>query len=251
MRNHILRILVNDEQVATIYRDQVPVEFTRVIPIRKSLTIIFEDIAGPIHRHRVPASEGWLHLTVFVQNNLACQASALATSKRERDPETRIDDGEIGVRFQPFFLDGASDVPDLTGQGLFARGLHFGGTITPSNIMLSCRCDVCRQAFLARSFHTGWGGETYFYSESGRFTLITPIRVGEAPVGMMEAEYSSMQALEEALPKAPDGSAFLYTNLFRCPHCAAIYIDFKAHPGLRNGEYYGLYLEGTSPIHFP
>lgn len=249
--NDILKISVGEELVATVDRDRLPIEIERTIQLRQSATVIFEDVAGPIYRHHVAADTGWLHLYVLVRENLACQASAVASPNRARDPDANLDDGEVGVRFQPFFLEGAENAPDLTGQGLFARGLHFGGTITPGNILLSCRCDACGQTFLAKSFHTGWGGETYFYSESGRFTLSTYLRVGEARIGHAEPEYPTMQTLEDALPNAPDGTKFLYSNPFRCLHCAAPYVNFQAHPALRKSEYYGLYLKDTPPLHFP
>ena len=247
----ILKISANDALIASIEREQVPVSRQWTMRIDGPTAVCFEDQSGAIYRHDVPATSGWLFLSVFVQENLACLASALASPRQTREPDAPLEDDEIGVRFQPFFLSGADDVPDLAGEGLFARGLHFSGTITPSNITLSCRCDSCARSFLARSFHTGWLGETYFYSTSGRFTLVTDIRVGETRVGMSQPDYTSMPELEEALPLAPDGSTFSYPNPFRCPHCAAAYIDFQAHPALRETEYYGLRLMETPLLRFP
>jgi hypothetical protein len=106
-------------------------------------------------------------------------AGAVATNNRARVPEDDLERDEIGIRFQPFFLQAAVDAADMRGKGLFARCLHYRGTITPNSMRLSCICDDCGESFLVRSFHTGWGGEEYFYSDTGRFTLIASVRVGE------------------------------------------------------------------------
>jgi hypothetical protein len=211
----------------------------------------FEDSAGAICDHNIPSPPGWLHLEVFVGRNLTCQANAIASPRNIRAPDERISDDEIAVRIQPLFLAGAYAVQDLTGKGLFSRGLHFSGTTTPSNILLSCRCDACGKPFLGKSNHTGWLDQTYFYSESGRFTLITDIRVGVAERGKTEPDYASMEALEKALPSAPDGSKFSYSNPFRCPHCAAAYIDFEKYPDLHDREYYLLRHIDTPLLRFP
>lgn len=241
----IVRIWLNDKPISTVDRSQVPLDRLWTVAFDEHPKIRFEDAEGISYAHDIPASSGWLHLGVTIQANLACLSTAVASPREARDPKARIENDEIAVRFQPFFLAGADDVPDLTGQGLFARGLHFGGIITPSSILLSCRCDACSQSFLCRSFHTGWGGETYFYSASGRFTLAAKTWVGATRKGMSEPDYATMQALEDALPVAPDGTTFSYNNPFRCPHCAAAYIDFEAHPGLHEREYYGLRLDDT------
>jgi hypothetical protein len=247
----ILKISVEGKRIGAVKSAQVPFEKAWTIKIDGPVAIEFEDSAGTGNNHAIPAPPGWLHLEVFVSTGLACQASAIASPRRVRAPDERIGDDEIAMRIQPFFLAGADAVPDLSGKGLFARGLHFAGIITPSNMFLSCRCDACGRSFLGRSNHTGWLDQTYFYSESGRFTLLTDIRVGEAVKGQTEPDYVSMEALENALPIAPDGSKFLYSNPFRCPHCAAAYIDFQKYPDLHDREYYLLRLADTALLRFP
>lgn len=247
----ILNISVDGKLIAGVERGHLPFERRWTMAVDGPAAIQFEDSSGATYDHSIPSPSGWLHLEIFVGTNLACQASAIASPRNIRAPDERIGDDEIAMRIQPFLLAGADGVPDLTGKGLFARGLHFAGTITPSNILLSCRCDACGQSFLGKSNHTGWLDQTYFYSESGRFTLITDIRVGKTEFGKTEPEYASMEALEKALPSAPDGSKFLYANPFRCPHCATAYIDFQKYPDLHDQEYYLLRLMDTPLLRFP
>jgi hypothetical protein len=250
-RESILNISVEGKLVAGVERGHLPFEERWTMKIDGPAAIQFVDSAGTTHDHEIPSPTGWLHLEVFISIDLTCQASAIASSRKIRAPDERIGDDEIAMRIQPFFLAGADAVPDLAGEGLFARGLHFGGTITPSNMLLSCRCDACGQSFLGQSNHTGWLDQTYFYSESGRFTLITDIRVGVAERGNTEPDYASMEALVKALPSAPDGSKFSYSNPFRCPYCAAAYIDFQKHPDLHDREYYLLRHIDTPLLRFP
>lgn len=243
-------VRVDGRRVATIAFDQVPCEVTADVQISGAATVEFEDAGGTMHRHQVPASEGWLHLSVRVYARLGCQADAVVTGLPEHQAGVPLGNDDLGVRFQPFFLAGASDVPDLTGRGLFARGLHFRGSITPGNVQVSCECDACHRTFLVRSFHAGMGEQGYFYSGSGRYTLIVDGHVAGAPVPLAKPDPAALLGLEAALPPAPDGTRFVYGNPFRCPHCAAAYIDFAAHPGEREAEYYGLYLADARPIHY-
>ena len=54
----------------------------------------------------------------------------------------------MGVRFQPFMLpEFTVDTSDLAGKGLFDRGLHFPGSITPGNVSVLCLCDSCKKSF--------------------------------------------------------------------------------------------------------
>lgn len=246
----LLKIRVDGQEVAVIRASEVPCEITPDVPLHQAAQVAFEEPGGAIHRHVVPARKGWLHLSVRVHANLACQADAVVTQRPVHQAGTPLGEGDVGVRFQPFFLAGASHPPNLTGQGLFARGLHFVGSITPSNIFLSCECDACRRSFLVRSFHAGMGGQAYFYSASGGYTLILDGHEHGAPVPLAQPDEAALRALEASLPVAPDGSSFSYYNPFRCPHCAAPYIDFTAHPERREGEYYGLYLADRLPLRY-
>ena len=244
----ILKLRVDGKDIATIFADQVPCEIVPDVHVTGDATIEFEDAAGTLHRHIVPAGVGWLHISVRVHAGLGCQADTVFSATETHEAGIPLGEDEVGVRFQPFFLAGAHNVPDLRGRGLFARGLHFRGTVTPGGILLSCECDACQRTFLVRSFHAGFADQAYFYSASGRYTLVMPATIEGAPAVLTAPDAAALQAVENALPLAPDGTRFAYRNPFRCPHCAAPYIDFAAHPNERQGEYYGLYFPDTPPI---
>lgn len=137
----------------------------------------------------------------------------------------------------------------LKGKGLFACGLHFSGTVTPGNTLLSCECDSCHRSFLIRSYHSGFSNSGYFDSASGKHTLTVPSHLAGAPVALSEPEPTALATLEAMLPAAPDGSRFAYLNPFRCPHCSAPYIDFS-EPGSRSAEYYGNYFAGSELLRY-
>jgi len=61
---------------------------------------------------------------------------------------------------------------------------------------------------------------------------------------------SELRKLEAALPPAPDGTSYSYGNPFRCPHCAAPFIDFQADPAMRPAEYYGNVLVGSELLNY-
>lgn len=248
--NRLLAVRIDGREVASIRRADVPCEITPDVPLAGPATIEFADAAGTVHRHHPPGASGWLHLSVRVHQNLGCQADAVITARPEHEAGAAIGEGEIGLRFQPFFLAGASNSPALAGRGLFARGLHFSGQVTPGNILLSCECDRCTRTFVVRSFHAGFGESGYFYSASGRYTLTVGTRLDGAPAPLSDPDPAALAAIEARLPPAPDGTRFAYLNPFRCPHCSVPYVDFAAHPEQRAGEYYGLYFPDTPPIRF-
>lgn len=78
-----------------------------------------------------------------------------------------------GIRFKPVFIsDSKMEYKDLIGKGLFARGLHYSGRVTPGNVRSVCVCDYCEQSFSIKSFHSGFSDVYYFYSEDGMQTLV-------------------------------------------------------------------------------
>jgi hypothetical protein len=89
------------------------------------------------------------------------------------------------------------------------------------------------------------------YSDSGTHTLIISGDTHGVPPAMGKPDLESVKKLEAVLPKAPDGTAFRYLNPLRCPHCGAAYIDFVKFPNDREDEYYGNYLLGSPPMHYP
>lgn len=247
----LLLVTVDGTEVCRVNAADIPCELTPVARVAPNGSITFRDSAGVPHIHSLAAFSGWFHISVRVHENLVCQADCVVAESKGDDPATLLAGGATGIRFQPFFLPGAEvGNEQLRGQGLFARGLHFPGSITIGNVLLSCECDACHRSFLVQSFHSGFSNSGYFYSGSGKYTLTLRDDVPGCPAALSVPDPAQLAALETALPKAPDESAFRYLNPLRCPHCSAPYIDFEAHPDQRPAEYYGNYLYGSEPIHY-
>jgi hypothetical protein len=247
---HLVEILLDGKQIAVVTDEKLPVEKQISFQLSKQNPILaFCDSAGVACEHLLGFEKGWVHLSVRVHLNLACQADCLV-SENEKVGETDFQKGLAkGIRFQPFYLPGCkANAAELVGRGLFYRGLHFSGTITQGNVSLSCICDVCRRSFRLQSFHAGFGNCGYFYSDSGIHTLIVADNVEGCPPAMGNPNLEALARLESRLPKSSkDGTAFHYFNSLRCPHCKAAYIDFQKFPKEREIEYYGNYFYGEKP----
>lgn len=232
----------------------VPVEEKPSVELSsRSPVLTFTDSSGCKQSHDLTSvvDEGcsWIHLSVRVSAGYACQADCLINDE-ERVDETALHRGEVkGIRFQPFYLPGCSGQPaDLVGQGLFFRGLHFSGVITPGNVSASCICDFCQKSFRLQSFHAGFGNNAYFYCSKGPHTLVMSSYTEGAPAPLSHPDASALAKLEAHLPRCGQcGGAFRYLNPLLCPHCAKPFIDFARHPEIRDNEYYGNYLYGTTP----
>jgi hypothetical protein len=146
-----------------------------------------------------------------------------------------------GLRLQPVLLPGLSVRGESPkGQGAFARGLHFPGIVTRSNVSLMCLCDECRRTFRLQPLHSGFAQTEYYYCGSGLHTLVVDdpglSRVSDGRLSMA----SPQSEVEDVLPRCRlCGAGFGYLNPLRCPGCACPYIDFAKYPGMRPGEYYG------------
>lgn len=236
----LLTVRINGELLCQVMPEELPCEKKPSRQIKAGEAIEFITGDGTVHRHSIGTYSGWIQMSVRVHANLACQADCIVGESEAYGPDDILCGRATGIRFQPFFLPGgAVRNEDLFGTGLFARGLHFAGTVTPANIVLSCECDQCMQSFQIRSFHAGFSQVGYFYSGSGMYTLTVPDMVPGAPAALSTPDPVALAALEAMLPNARDGTAYRYANPFRCPHCKAPYIDFDAHPGTRPNEYYG------------
>jgi hypothetical protein len=88
-----------------------------------------------------------------------------------------------------------------------------------------------------------------FYSDSGKYTITVSDRVPGCPAALTEPDPMELAALEAALPLAPDGTRFKYSNPFRCPHCATVH-DFGQNLKDRRGEYYGNYFVGSELLRY-
>jgi hypothetical protein len=247
----VLQVGVNGEELCAVVPAELPCEKEVVVQTGPDGVLELAEPNGEVRTHALGAVSGWYHFSIRVHDNLACQVDCVITASEKYDPAAFAAGEATGVRFQPFFLRGAAVAnEELHGKGLFARGLHFGGTVTPGNVVLSCQCDSCRRSFQIRSFHAGFSNAGYFYSGSGRYTLIVSDRVAGCPAALVVPDASELGKLEAALPPAPDGTSFNYRNPFRCPHCAAPFIDFLADPTVRPGEYYGNFLVGSELLSY-
>ncbi len=149
------------------------------------------------------------------------------------------------IRFQPTYLQRSRRMLDaLRGRGLFDRGLHHRGWLTPANVRLCCVCDECAKSFTLMTYHSVYYQWAYFYSERGTSTLI----VEHCENGRIRGRVTTIEAL---LPKSKrDQTAFGYYQALRCPHCLAPYIDFQRYPGLRHQEVYANTLLNVAPQRF-
>lgn len=247
----VLIVRVNGQDLCTVLAAQVPCEVKATREVASEGFVEFIDPQGVTRRHGLGSSSGWFHVSVRVHENLACQIDCIITAERTFSPDALAKGEATGIRFQPFFLAaGATSDEEFRGKGLFDRGLHFVGHVTPSNVLLSCTCDGCRRSFLIHSFHAGFSQVGYFYSGSGKHTLVAGIEVPGCPAALSEPDAAALAALEAVLPPAPDGTRFRYSNPFRCPHCATVYIDFEGHPEYRPNEYYGNYFVGSALLRY-
>jgi len=247
-----LSVYLDDELAIEIKQSELPCEKTPTFPLKKAGQVLrFVDSAGAENSFSLDHESGYIHLSVRVHENLACQSDCLVSETKKIAPDAFQKNEARGIRFQPFFLEGSHVANDeFKGKGLFHRGLHFSGTITPGNVSLSCICDECKKSFRLQSFHAGFSDLGYFYSESGKETLVVSSYVKGSPPALGKANIEEVQELEAKLPKAKDGTSFSYLNGLRCPHCGSHYIDFKTYPEQREQEYYGNVFYGESTTRY-
>jgi hypothetical protein len=247
----LLTVRVNGAELCNFHDHELPSEKTPSIQVDANSKVSFVDSNGTVHDHALGSSRGWAHFSVRVHVNKACQADCVISDSPTFDRNAMANGKATGIRFQPFFLPEASvSSSELAGKGLFRRGLHFTGNVTPGNIFLSCECDECHRTFLIRSYHAGFSNSGYFYSASGKYTLTVSTMVPGSPAPLSTPDPQALAMLENSLPLAPDGSSYSYLNPFRCPHCGAPYINFEANPGLRENEYYGNYFAGSQLMQY-
>lgn len=187
--------------------------------------------------------------TFRVGPTYAAEADCLVGKSKIPSEDDLLNGVGRGIRFQPFYLPECSGDPaELTGRGLFFRGLHFAGTITPGYVSLLCICDSCAKSFRLQSFHSGFGGLAYFYCSQRPHTLTISEYENGAPPALGKPDEQKLAQLEARLPAcAACAGRFSYWNSLRCPHCLAPYIDFERHREDRYSEYYGSTLYGAEP----
>ncbi|SFB13510.1 hypothetical protein SAMN04515620_1203 [Collimonas sp. OK607] len=247
----LLIVKADGKELCRVFLGDVPCEKNPSAKIEQNGTIEFVDAQGISHLHGAGLHSGWFHFSVRAHPNLACQSDCVITQSEKYDSEAFGRGDAIGIRFQPFFLSGAEIKNEsLYGKGLFARGLHFSGTVTSGNVILSCECDHCKKSFQIRSYHAGFSNSGYFYSDSGKYTITVDDQVSGCPAALAVPNPLELAALEAALPVAPDGTRYRYTNPFRCPHCSTPYIDFSSNPNERPREYYGNYFVDSKLLRY-
>jgi len=182
----------------------------------------------------------FFHSSIRIFENSGLMIDGILSDSKDTMPEPE-DAGFEGIRFQPFYLSDADHKNQaLAGKGLFDRGLHFSGRVTPTSIRSICICDACKESFTLQHFHSGFSNLQYLYSKNSRETLLVPQQEFEgmpAPL-QNEIDLGTLGRVEKQLPAGTDG-AFKYYNPLRCPHCLDPYIDFEKNKDMRPGEYYG------------
>jgi hypothetical protein len=252
----ILRVRIGTEQVCSITASELPAEKLPVVELQsRDQALHFVDSNGNARSFDMSSvyDDGarFFHMSVRVGRSFAVQPDGILTTQRNDDPQEAYKGGAKGIRFQPFLL---SDTPgganDLVGRGLFYRGLHFSGTVTPGNVSLMCACDKCQRSFRLQSFHAGFGNVVYFYCSGGPHTLTASSYEKDAPPVLGRADKDSVARFESRLPSCTQcGGTFRYMNPLVCPHCKQPFIDFASHSEDREREYYGNYLYGGSIQH--
>lgn len=189
----------------------------------------------------------YYHMTLHVLGTLGVMLDCYITHS---DEPISMSDSSIyrsqGVKFQPWFLPGSEYSDErLTGQGLFRRGLHVSGVITPGNVCSCCVCDHCAQSFVLRHAHAGFSDCQYFYCERGLHTLLVYEPIESMPF-QLQAPDRGLGFEEQLPPCQACGSHFRYYNPLCCPHCGAPYIDFTTYPEMRPNEYYACFHLNTT-----
>jgi hypothetical protein len=203
----------------------------------------------------------YFHTSIRILDNLSLWIDGLiATDAADPQAGAALHDGQRfteGVRFQPLFIGPASGKnATLAGRGLFERGIHTSGTVTPGSVRVCCVCDRCGESFGLSHFHTGFGegmgAGQYFYCARGVHTLmLDAAAVPGCPRALQPPESAAaLAAMEAQLPRCRGcGEDFRYLHALRCPACAAPYLDFERFPQMRPNEYYGCLVVGHEPQH--
>lgn len=184
----------------------------------------------------------YLHGSIRILNNDAVMIDGIISMNANEHPDWKSENYE-SIRFQPFFLSSNElENQKLAGKGLFDRGLHFSGTVTPSGVRTICICDECEKSFTLQHFHAGFSESQYFYSSDGKQTLaVNYSQIPNMPTQLQEdLNEQTVEEVDSQLPKPTLGSGtYNYFNFFKCPHCMSDFIDFRNNPNSRSKEYYG------------
>jgi len=195
----------------------------------------------------------FLHSSIRVLPNSAVMIDGIISNDKKNFKGWTEDNYE-GVRLQPFYLsDKDENNIQLIGKGLFDRGLHFNGTITPKGVRCVCICDNCFVSFTIQHFHAGFSECQYFYSTDSEETLIVPYHMIPFMPKQLQKEIEGIELadVETKLPLPSNQvGEFKYYNSFKCPHCRASFVDFENNPSIRPQEYYGNTYINQNPVYF-
>jgi hypothetical protein len=184
----------------------------------------------------------FLHCSIRILDNDAVMVDGIISENSEQHSDWKSADYEA-IRFQPFFLNSSEHKNSkLIGKGLFARGLHFSGTVTPTGVRTICVCDHCTNSFTLQHIHAGFSESQYFYSTDGKQTLVIgSSQIPNMPTQLQDSlDERSLEEIERQLPNPTIGNGtYKYFNSFKCPHCGEPFIDFNNNQNDRTNEYYG------------
>jgi len=184
----------------------------------------------------------FLHSNIRILPNSGVMIDGII-SKSNLEFRNWTDENYEAIRFQPFYLSNANDNNfHLKGKGLFERGLHYSGTITPTGVRNICVCDDCKKSFTIQHFHAGFSEVQYFYSSDSSETLTVSYgEIENLPVQLQEnIDLIQLKIVERELSEMSNTEQpFRYYNSFMCPHCLAPFIDFENNKAIRPKEYYG------------
>lgn len=126
---------------------------------------------------------------------------------------------DIGYRMEGHFLACGGEAAKeryqrLYGQDLPMKGLKYPGYTTPSNVRLIGICPDCGKSFC---FH----GYAFYMTQND---------VAYSDDGLDCCTIQAYNIHKETWHYEEGGKTFRYYNAFRCPHCAAPYIDYQKHP---------------------
>jgi len=248
----IARVSFLNRQIASIDDSNLPIELDVAISWThgpRSLVVVDQLGSATVFDFRVvPLDEAtYGAFSIRVSRSGAFQADCLLGRDSVPIPSDFLEGKVLGIRLQPILLPGVSATKVQTaGRGTFARGLHYPGILTRSNVSLLCICDGCRASFRLQPFHSGFGQSEYFYCETGTHTLLINSKVLSSLTESTGNLPSRPADLEKHLPPCDVcQSAFRYLNPLRCPQCHTPYIDFHLYPESRPQEYYGNFFYGT------
>ncbi len=247
----LLSVALDGKRLFTVDEKRLPFSREFVLELASPNPLLsLTDSAGESRHHDLSELKSlgrFLHLNLRVHESFAVEFDGLlGSSAKAAEAKDSFAAGDPAARFQPFYLpECAADPVALIGKGFFYRGLHFQGTITPSNVKLACRCDRCRKSFMLSPFHAGFMDVAYFFCDAGTHTLMT--QHPDSPGLLEPPDLEKLASLETKLPPCEKcGGRFAYFNPLLCPHCRAPYLDFKRFPQLREVEYYGTTLLGDN-----